>query len=210
MRSAMVIAALTIAGAASADSVRFDWTGTVSFADPTLASAGIFVGTPAVGHYRFESTTPDSDPDPEVGFYDLALLQWRVAVGLIDNTTTLPGFGSITVWLDFEGMGDIYEVRVGPAIVLRLQDLDGTAFASDALPTTPPELAAFEGAGLAQLDPNTLQPLVVIDLDTLTLTPPSIPALPLWGAPTIVLLTLLAGRFGGWRPRRDSKLRRTV
>ena len=132
---ATVIAALTIAGAARAGSVRFDFTGTVSFADPTLASADIFVGTPAVGHYRFEPATPDGDPDPQAGFYDLALLEWRVAVGLIDNTTALPGFGSITVSLDFEGMGDLYEVRVGPAILLRLQDLDGTAFVSDALPT---------------------------------------------------------------------------
>lgn len=191
--AAFLIAALTIGGGARADPVRFDWTGSVAYADPSFASAGIVVGAPAYGHYRFESTTPDGDIDPQVGLYDAALREWRVAVGLIDNTfTDDPGFGSISVALDWEGMSDIYEVRVDSAVLLRLEDVDGTALASQALPLTPPVLAEFEAAVVAQLDPVTLEPLAIIAVETLTRSP-AVPTLPSWAA-LVLSLWILASR----------------
>ena len=129
------------------------------------------------------------------------MLEWRVAVGSIDNTTTLPGFGSITLWLDLVGSGDVYEARPDPNVLLRLQDVDGVAFANDLLPTTPPPLAAFEAAAVAQLDPGTQQPLLVIGLETLDLHPAPIPLLPGW-ATGVGLGAVLAV---GHRLRRSSK-----
>lgn len=199
---AFVIAAVASGGAVHADPVRFDWTGTVTDVDPSLSDSGIVVGDPAEGYYTFESATPDGDPDPQIGDYHAALLESRHAVGsVLDETITDFDPGAITLWVDLEGLGHTYQVEFAPGFLLRLHDDEGTALSSDSLPEVPPELAPFETRTIGQVDPSTFEPLLIIEIETLTLASPAIPMLPPWGTPLALVLILAARPRARGSPR---------
>ena len=102
--------------------------------------------------YTFESGTPDSSPSVAVGDYIDTITEVSVTVGTYDATG---GSENIRVQDDCDGF-DRYLVPLSDvlsgvsvngfdliAASLRLLDSTGTAFITDDLPTSPPNLADF-------------------------------------------------------------------
>jgi hypothetical protein len=151
---------VAFAGGARAEPITFVFTGTVSTVDDRfgLLDRSVTVGTRFTGSYTFESTTPDSNPDPTVGDY------WHRVPGY-GITVTLGNYTFRTNPADVEFLlevvhrapppastGDNYLLRsyrnspLAPGLLVdhiswQLDDPTGTALSSDALPLTPPNLA---------------------------------------------------------------------
>ena len=143
-------------GEARAVPIDFKFKGEVTsaFFDPFDPFAGrIDFGTSFVGHYIFESTTPDAIPDPTVGSYSNFGTPFGVSVNIggIDFSTS--DFLNIGVANDIGAGTDLYTVlgqqgipgglEDSLSIQLFLEDPTGTAFDSDALPLAPPDLSNF-------------------------------------------------------------------
>src|SRR5262245_22033261 len=132
--------------------VTFQFAGVVTqdpLLDPNDPFAGsIAAGTSFSGSYTFESTTPDADPTPNAGSYTSSPGTLSVTIG--GNPFSAVDLLNIGV-IDNSAGGDFYTVfarnTTGPgtfALSLSLQDIDGTALGSAALPTTAPAFGAFE------------------------------------------------------------------
>jgi hypothetical protein len=157
LASSLAAAAWLCAGWAApcaAAPVTYSFTGSVTQTtfvpnDPFAGAIGI--GTAFSGSYTFETTAPDSNPFASNGSY----MSFGAPYGF---TATIGGFTfatsdvlSINV---ANGAADQYSVLAcaggpfcfGSTWSLFLEDLDGTAFASDAQPYPSPLLSAFETA----------------------------------------------------------------
>jgi hypothetical protein len=181
---AATVAALS--SGAGAAPITFFYTGSV-----TAGSAFPDVippGTAVSGSFTFESTTADSAPpatDPlnSLGLYIGAILSGDLTTAGLTYTFGA-GANDIFVGDDF-GTFDQYapDARgvIGPAIdstavsrwSIQLHDLTGTAFSSDALPLTPPDLADFQTENVSLTFGPTNAPIAVVfaELTSLTLTP---------------------------------------
>lgn len=149
---------------ASAQLTSVDLLGEVSALEG--AAPALFAGTVAPGdvflmRYTFEAGTPDAGPgDPSVGLYLFVnpgnglLVKQGCDFFTASDTTSL--LMTITVT---DGATDSFEVGVAPLFAppgtdpystasfhLKLDDPSGTAFAGDALPSGPPDLASFATA----------------------------------------------------------------
>ncbi len=125
-------ALLVAASAASADIVRFTFTGTFTM-DVGPIAAPIAVGSPYTFVYDFDTTTPDLDPSPNFGDY---------AGAIKAATVTSTGFqfsaapGNISV-LNDGFAGDTYSAGIADAVRwanIGMTDFSSGAFQGDPLP----------------------------------------------------------------------------
>jgi hypothetical protein len=134
--------------------LTFDFTGSVTQTvfDPNDPFAGtIGFGTAFSGSYTFESTAPDGIPFASNGSYASFGVPYQFTVTIGGFTFSTSDVLNVSVG---NGGTDQYSVFAcvgipfcfGSSASLLLEDLDGAAFASDALPTTAPLLSAFEVA----------------------------------------------------------------
>ena len=84
--AAAICTVLVVAGAGSAAIVETGYTGSIDEIDATLAAAlppgsAIYVGAPVIVNYAYESTTPDTDPDPTSGIYTGAITSFTFYIG---------------------------------------------------------------------------------------------------------------------------------
>ena len=134
-----------------AEEIIFVVEGTVRSVSPELSEA-FSVGDTMTMTYTFESGTLDSSPSVAVGDYIDTITEVSVTVGTYDATG---GSENIRVQDDCDGF-DRYLVPLSDvlsgvsvngfdliAASLRLLDSTGTAFITDDLPTSPPNLADF-------------------------------------------------------------------
>lgn len=154
---ALVMLALSgAAQEAQAAIITFDFTGTVtSVPDKLSGSGGISVGDPLTGSYTFDSAALDSDPgDPNFGEYALTAFSLTLGSfpagatgGYINVQNASPDF--YTAGFD-RGTDGFYDSPVPDAggyswlaFFIELSDSTGSAFSSDSLPLTPPNLSSF-------------------------------------------------------------------
>ena len=152
MAAAVLTVAVFAAAPASAGLIPFEFAGVIdTVSDPDNALDGaVQVGDPFSGSYTFDSDTPDSYPgDPGFGQYQSHSFAINIAGGglavdagpddsqiLVSNETYGDQYSSGAFGFESSGVG-VNELEI------RLADNTATAFDSDALPVTPPELSAF-------------------------------------------------------------------
>lgn len=140
-----------------AGTVRFDFAGTVT----QLSDLGfvldetVEIGTPFSGYYTFETTIPDSNAPSDVSFYWFDSDEAKVVVKVgdyvfrsrtnVSNKFLLSVVNRATDGFVLRSYANICS-RALPTdhISWQLDDPSGTAFDSDVLPDSPPELAKFE------------------------------------------------------------------
>lgn len=131
-----LIAAVSCVSLARADLIRITARGHVeSIEGPLPAPPEVFIGAPYLFTYVFETTTPDAEPDPQVGMYAGAVRSARFDINGYRFDTAA---GAVNI-LNNGFAGDTYQ---GAAITplhyaaLNLSDFGGGVFSSDALPVT--------------------------------------------------------------------------
>ena len=204
-------------GEAQAVPIDFKFKGEVTstFFDPVDPFAGsIGLGTPFVGFYTFESTTPDAIADPSVGSYSNFGAPFGMSVNIGGVSFVTGEFLNIGVANDIGPGVDQYTVLgqegtplvdpISLSIEIFLEDPAGTASNSDALPLTPPELSSFARRdffldGIRTVGNDIFQFQIQGTLTALALPEPS----------TGLLLTIGLAGMGFMRPgqqqRRQSK-----
>lgn len=158
--AAVVVVPALGAGAAPADAapITFNFTGTVTQmnVDPEGPIPGdATFGTPFSGSYTFESTSVDLIAQPGSGSYTSPQgppSRFVVEIGGSNSGTN----NFLNIGVVDGASSDFYSVTACGDVAcsffsleLLFQDLDGTAFASDALPLDAPPFAAFELAAFA-------------------------------------------------------------
>lgn len=200
--------------------IQIDFEGRISsagsFEDPT----GLFTkGDSINGFWQFESTTPDSDPDLDRGFYNqTGLPSFEINIGsyffqantyglqILDNRAL--GIGVIDAY-DVLGLSSTTSSNISGFSTLRTQltfrdtQVPLDAILSDALFETAPNLAAFDQVGQVQGQItgtyNGSQFFMNLEIDSVT-SSASVPE------PTVIAL-LSAGLVGlGFARRRAKKL----
>lgn len=209
---ALLIGSILAVGPAGAAEIEFGYRGTVTAVDASFAASlppgsGIHVGAPIWVTYTFESTTPDSDPDPALGSYAGAIQDWTLYVG--DYTFTHDPGGSVNeISVLFEFAVTIYEsvdsVLATPSIPGQSSLESDVLFvgleplADDSLPTTQPDpqdpdwgqsdAGLFDGAGTTLIDIDLTQTC------SGACAPPILPEnVPIGGSGILALLLLSAG-----------------
>jgi len=165
MKSRFLLTGLAVLGVlgwvpeADAFVVTYNFSGTVTIVDPFLA-AYFSVGDPVSGSVSFESTTPDTQVDPSIGYYSSAVSSFSVTVVHGTPYTASAAFGHIVVENDLLPLPvvDTYFVTdagtgTGPMLgtdfffagmQLSMEDTDATVYSSDALPPGAPPFGQFE------------------------------------------------------------------
>jgi hypothetical protein len=162
---AAVMTALALLGCGSearAVPITFSFGGSVTSTnfDPDDPFAGtIGFGSAISGSYSFESTSVDAAAGPQTGSYWSFGPSALMLVNIAGNTFNTGGLLNIGVANDFAGPVDQYTVlsAIGTAsIEVFLQNIGGTAFASDALPLVAPNLASFPIRNFSLIDSDWL------------------------------------------------------
>ena len=163
--AALVATASLGASAASATSVRFAFSGTVTAATPAVFAAfGVVPGATIDGYYDFDPNTP-RDPDTNGPTYRDPFTDVFIRVG------SYTARGPIGACCDAIGVAEsLYTVNVGLADTpdlmrfetLQIQLRAGAApfFSNDSLPTQPPNLSLVDpgGFGFVRFFGGTTQP----------------------------------------------------
>lgn len=139
-----------------AEVLHFAFSGFVVAADSYgfVLDGSITEGTPLIGFYRFESTTPDSNADPTVGDYYHTDFPAEMTVKLGNYVfRTDPQQRNVLIEIVNRPGDDDYQVSSQnticspplPVYALSWQLIDpaGTHWTNDALPTVPPDLQRF-------------------------------------------------------------------
>ena len=165
--SGLALMVIVLAGAGRAAEVEIGWVGTVGSVDAALAAAlppdsCIAVGATAWGSYVFESTTPDSDPDPGVGSYPSSLVAWTTLVGKYAFEHSGSGTNQIEIFLDmslttYEPIDGIVATPALPGPLgleadVFFLDLQASALPDDALPLSPLDPASWDVANAGIFD----------------------------------------------------------
>ena len=206
-----VLAGLPAAGAGGVDAapVTFGFAGRVTSANfgpddqPYPNPITIFSGFS--GRYTFDSGAADLDPASSVGRYAVDGSPFGLTVEIGGNTFTTAN--RLVVEVDDAPSADAYVVTAGILALFRLEvgltlrDPTGAALPSDALPLTPPPLAAFATRTLDFRNDILDRGLVLITgrIDSLTCLAgcaraDGAPSLPL--PPTLLLLSAPVGVLG--------------
>jgi hypothetical protein len=140
-------------------------TGEITSASGSALPSTIHAGDTFTGTYTYDSSTPDSDPSDIYGAYQYdSPYGISISIGGYEFMTATDHVGQFTIGIandnPFNGTSqpwDSYSVRSegqnisipsldSPIDYIRwyLRDYDHTAFSSDALPVTTPELADWE------------------------------------------------------------------
>ncbi|MBX3321319.1 MAG: hypothetical protein KF890_15700 [Nitrospira sp.] len=144
-----------------AASISFNFSGSVGdvfggvFTPQGFGADGFTTALPLSGGASFNTLATDVNAASNVGRYNNTIQDFSVSVGTY-FASFAPGNSFIRVTNSAPGAGnDIYELRVnglfGSAVngftpssfLLELTDPSGTAFSSDALPTSAPSLSSF-------------------------------------------------------------------
>jgi hypothetical protein len=153
MRIAIALISLlhlvTSCGLAEAGLYTFHFSGTVGgVTDPLNLNPPLHPGLKVVGSYSFDPETPDLNSRSEIGLY--ALVSGRVRVGRDHIETSFPSHIAIFNDIPEFGFDDQYGVTFRDVSSTStstfdffLFDSSGTAFTSDDLPLTPPDLQDF-------------------------------------------------------------------
>ena len=165
MQLLAAMAMICMLPAAQAELVTFEVSATVSDVwDPSSTLGGsVSPGDVITGTYTFETTTPDSDPSPEIAYYVHSATATTgsfgfdlVAGGHSFKTDPLISDYSINIHDAPPGYGEGYHVSSGLQnqpltngaqvrdIMLDLYDPSGNALSSTLLSATPPELGNFQ------------------------------------------------------------------
>ena len=151
----VVLVVLTVTPLASGVPITFYYSGLVTRVDDPhgLLDGSIVAGVPFSGSYTFESTMVDEEPnDPTYGWYRLPAPPSSAMVTSIGNYTFVGPSYEMTVDNNLPGGKDWFGMRTGEfqsegfaigGMFISVTNMDGTAFASDALPLTPPPLERF-------------------------------------------------------------------
>lgn len=143
--------------------VTWQFAGEITFVrDPdNLLAGAVTVGSPFSGSYTFESTTPDSETGfSRLGEYDGALTGVSGHVGSLRFVAPMDSDSTIEIQNDFRSSTlDVYFATTRIPFVnetldfgILLVDGTGTAFSSDLLPPTPPDLDSFDVADFLLVD----------------------------------------------------------
>ena len=154
-----LLAMLVAFGASRAHAVpvTFNFSGTISFSDPALAS--IMVGQPITGSYTFESTTADTNPLSFIGNYLHTLQSGSITVGAYTGNITGGSINVLnTTLLDNYNI----EAQVSGAPLASGFQLTNISLSmcgqfpssGDALPTSPGDLSGFSDTLTLLLFPN--------------------------------------------------------
>src|SRR5215470_10016941 len=127
---------------AHAKPITFSFTAIVASAEPAFPT--VHPGDLVIGHYTFESTTPDSDPNPMRGVY-FSPGTFDMKIGTLSFSFPLL---DIEVLNNYAGSSsDRYTVAaISGDVQLQLYLLAETnpnAFTNDSLPLLPPTLSSF-------------------------------------------------------------------
>jgi hypothetical protein len=157
LASVLAVAAWLCAGwvePCAAAPITFGFAGSVTqttFAPSDPFAGAISIGTAFSGSYTFESTAADDIPFASNGSYTSYGVPYLFTVTIGSFTFSTSDVLNVSVG---DGAADQYSVLAcaggpfcfGSAAQLFLEDSDGTAFGSDALPSPAPLLSAFEVA----------------------------------------------------------------
>jgi hypothetical protein len=197
-----VTALFLLARSASASVVTFDFFGTVSQVPVDDVFGDIADGTAFSGTFSFDTSTPDLLPgDPSTGSYSIgAPADMTVQIGShMFNASDSLFIGVLNSFVDQ------YSVLAGGlfgdlTLELFLQDSSGTAFASDALPLSPPPLDSFAQKDF-HLDAMVSGGELQVDGQLTALTGQTVPEPSTHGliVAGALILFLLSKRFGASR-----------
>lgn len=144
----------TSAEPARGEVVTWDFAGNItSVLDSSgLLGGAVSVGTPFSGSLTFDSSTPDSDPDPDLATYQGTLVQLSGLIGSVPFGGPIIGQDRITIANGLPSVGsDAFNVFSGTdlggqpmSFILNMNDPTGNAFSSTDLPVGPPDLALFD------------------------------------------------------------------
>jgi len=190
-----LVVTLACASLTRAAPVQFTFTGSVTDIPVNETSLVVSPGDPIAGSYTFESTTPDGAASATEGSYTSPSgAPYGMSATIGANPFSTNDFLNIGI-ANFGPSGDFHTVLACSPDVscadlemeIALHDLDSTAFTSDALPLTPPDLSLFEIRDFhlfALIGGSELQIEGTID----TLTCPACVPTPIPEPGTIVLL----------------------
>ncbi|HEV8321268.1 MAG TPA: hypothetical protein VG389_06600 [Myxococcota bacterium] len=146
--------------------LTFSFSGALTQVDDVAGVSGASCGTPFSGSYTYSTMVTDSNVDPTVGDYSYAATPNGITVtiaGIVYETDPVAVDVLLEVLDGVPPSEDSYLLRSNnnrsslasayvDTIAWQLDDLSGAALSSDALPTVPPDLAAYtQGAGFTVL-----------------------------------------------------------
>jgi len=170
--------------AAYGQAIPFSFTGTATQintdpADPFAGTVGL--GTTFSGSFVFNGAAADALPaDPLTGSYASSGALYRTILNIGGRVSTVDAALHIGVANNYPSSLDQYAVLASNAdgsLVLEflLEDPGGSAFNTDALPSTPPLLASFSSARFTftaqNIDGNYVE--ILGNIDSLALLPPT-------------------------------------
>jgi hypothetical protein len=138
---------------AHANPITFSFTAIVASAEPVFPT--VHPGDLVIGHYAFESTTPDSDPSPRRGLY-LSAGTFDAKIGTLSFNFPLSGIEVLDHLVAGSDPGyDRYTVAAQSGnTLLELTLFDAASqdpFSSDSLPLVPPPLSKFDDSKIFEV-----------------------------------------------------------
>ena len=153
-------------------------------------------GSAITGTYTFDDAVLDAIADPSQGSYASFGLPFGLSVQIGTNSYSLAGFLNIAVSDGVLGVDQygVFAFDGGLTVSMLFTDLDAAVFASDALPSLPPTMAAFEVRDFHLSDTTLGDVQIDGQIDTLVCQAGCNPvSVPEPGTSVLVVAGLLAG-----------------
>jgi hypothetical protein len=158
-----------LASPAAASLITFRFTGTVTSVPVDEIGIGIDFGTAIEGSYTFESTAADLIAGGSSASYQMAGPPYGLTVdigGILFETSDSLAINLFDAFVDQYGVlacSSDLSCAGALSIEIFLQDNSGTAFGSDLLPLTPPDLPSFAVRDFHLSTPDASLPQLQID-----------------------------------------------